>query len=109
MHHLCTPALRLALTVGLSVVAAGCHTMRFELADEPATTIVTERKSYFLWGLAPTVEVNVLERCPNGAAAVREETTFLDGLMSVPTLGIWSPRSTKYYCRGAQAANRSER
>ncbi len=97
------------VAAALLVTAAGCHTMRFELVNEPAASVVSEHKSYFLWGLAPTMDVNVLDKCPNGAAAVREQTTFLDGLMGLPTLGIWSPRSTKYYCRGPHAELRSER
>ena len=88
----------------LAVVAeTGCHTMRFELIDEPATRQVTERKAYFFWGLTPTQRIDVLGKCPHGAAAIMEEMTFVDGLLSVPTLGIWAPRSTTYYCRGAKA------
>jgi Bor protein len=99
----------MALVAGGVILAlGGCHTMRFELTPEPAATVVSEHKSYFLWGLAPTVDVNVLDKCPNGAAAIWERTTFADGLMSLPTLGIWSPRSTKYYCRGPQSANAAE-
>src|SRR5438552_12375995 len=75
---------------GLIVALAGCHTMRFELVNEPAAHVITEHKSYFLWGLAPTVDVDVLEKCPNGAAALREQTTFLDGLAGLPTLYIWN-------------------
>ena len=90
---------------GLLVAGVGCHTMRFELVNEPAATVITEHKSYFLWGLAPTVEVDVLNKCPAGAAAIRERTTFLDGLMSLPTLGIWSPRSTTYYCRASRSTS----
>ena len=89
------------LVAGLVVALAACHTMRFELVNEPAAEAVREHKSYFLWGLAPTVDVDVLNKCPAGAAAIRERTTFLDGLMSLPTLGIWSPRSTTYYCRAS--------
>ena len=95
--------------IGLGVALGGCHTMRFELVNEPAATVISEHKSYFLWGLAPTVDVNVLEKCPNGAAALRERTTFLDGLAGLPTLYIWNLRSTKYYCRGPHAEQRSER
>ena len=36
--------------------------------------------------------------CPAGAVAVREETTFVDGLFDLITLSIYSPRSTTYYC-----------
>jgi len=96
---------RAALLAIALISLAGCHTMRFELTSERAATVVTERKSYFLWGLAPTVEVDVLNKCPAGAAAIRERTTFVDGLMSVPTLGIWSPRSTTYYCRAPRSVS----
>jgi len=94
---------------GLLVAGVGCHTMRFELVNEPAAHVITEHKSYVLWGLAPTIDVDVLEKCPNGAAALREQTTFLDGLAGLPTLYIWNLRSTKYYCRGPHAEQRSER
>ena len=88
----------------LAVMALpACHTMRFELANEPSARIIVERKSYYLWGLAPTKTVDVRQRCPHGAVAVMEETTFVDGLLSLPTLGIWEPRSSTFYCR-AEAA-----
>jgi hypothetical protein len=94
-------AMRLSLVALLLGTAAvlGCHTMRFELVKEPTADVVYERKSFFLWGLTPTKKVDVLARCPNGAAAIREQMTFTDGLFSVPTLGIWSPVSSWYYCR----------
>jgi hypothetical protein len=85
----------------LAVVCAGlsaCHTMHFEITDEPHAEEVYDRKHYFLGGLVPTVEVDVRDHCPHGIAAVREEQTFVDGLLELPTLGIWSPRSSWYYC-----------
>jgi hypothetical protein len=82
------------------LLATSCHTMRFELADAPHTQAVTERKSFWFWGLT-SVQVDVQEKCPNGTVAVMEETTFVDGLLSLPTLGIWSPRSSTYYCADA--------
>lgn len=88
----------LCAVVLTSVVLAGCHTMRFELSYASHSEPVYERKSFFLWGLAPTREVDVSEFCPHGAAAVKEETRFSDGLLSFVTLGIWSPRFSWYYC-----------
>jgi hypothetical protein len=82
-----------------AVLVAGCHTMRFELVDEPAAQVVTERKAFFLWGLVPTQRVDVTERCPAGVVALREQTRFTDGLFSIPTLGIYEPRTTTYFCR----------
>lgn len=86
--------------LGIAFLALpGCHTMRFNIADAPAGEVVTEHKSFFLWGLAPTKRVDVREKCPYGVASITEETNFLDGLGNLFTLGIWSPRSTYYTCR----------
>ena len=85
----------------LGVAVTGCHTMRFELTNVPAERVVQEHKSFFLWGLVPTRVVDVTEKCPGGAAAVMEETSFLDGLADSFTLGIYTPRSSTYYCRSA--------
>jgi hypothetical protein len=80
--------------------AVGCHTMRFEVSSEPATHEMHHRKSFFLWGLTPTREVDVSEFCPYGVAAIREETSFSDGFFGFITLGIWQPRSSWYACLG---------
>lgn len=72
--------------------------MRFELQALPHEDVVRERKSFWFWGLTPTIVVDVSEKCPTGIVAIREQTTFLDGVYEVLTLGIWSPRSSYYYC-----------
>jgi hypothetical protein len=89
---------RLLGLMTLLVVSCGCHTMRFDLSNAQHEKVVYERKSFFLWGLVPTREIDTATRCPAGAAAIRERTTFTDGLLGLITLGIWQPRSTWYYC-----------
>ncbi len=78
----------------ITTLLAGCHTMRFELEQAPPAQEVQVRNQYFFWGLVPTRVIDVLERCPSGVVALREETTFLDGLFEIPFLGIWTFRST---------------
>ena len=34
-----------------------------------------------------------------GVVAIREKTSFTDGLLDLVTLGIYSPRSSWYHCR----------
>jgi len=87
-----------AAIVSLTLFVSGCHTMRFEISSEEHSTVVYDRKSFFLWGLAPTREVDVSRFCPSGAAAIKEETRFSDGFFGFITLGIWQPRSSWYYC-----------
>jgi hypothetical protein len=78
-------------------VPEGRHTMRFDLAAEPTGAVVRETNSYFFWGLVPTVQVDVLERCPHGAVAIIDGAP--EGRIWFPTLGLWRQRSTTYYCR----------
>ena len=79
-------------------VPEGRHTMRFELTQEPPGAVVSETNSYFFWGLAPTVRVDVLDKCPYGAVAIVDGSDA-GGATWVPTLGLWSRRTTAYYCR----------
>ena len=88
----------------LLVAGSACHTMRFEVSGRDHANVVYERKAFFVWGLAPTREVDVATRCPYGVAAIREETTFVDGLLGFITLGIYQPRSSWYYCLERLAA-----
>ena len=86
------------------VILSGCHTIRFDLSNQQGTTVVHERKSFFLWGLVPGNRmVDVRTKCPGGAAAIREQTSFTDGLFTFLFLGIWELRSSWYYCLPSQS------
>ena len=87
-----------ASVLGCAFVPEGRHTMRFQLLQEPAGGVVTETKSYFFWGLVPTRKVDVLDKCPYGAVAIVDGSDE-GGNIGWPTLGLWSTRSTTYYCR----------
>lgn len=92
---------RAIVPLAIAALLVGCHTMRFELEQAPPAREVQVRNQYFFWGLVPTRVIDARERCPSGVVALREETTFLDGLFEIPFLGIWTFRSTTYYCRAA--------
>lgn len=84
------------------LLGTACHTMRFRVDEGRTSKVVHHRKSFFLWGLTPTRTVDVSTYCPHGALAVREETTFVDGLLNSITLGIWTPRSSWYHCKAEE-------
>ena len=90
-----------ALALVLVVVAmTGCHTMRFGVEDGHAHNVVKERRNFYFWGLTPELQIDVSRHCPSGAVAVKDEQTFVDGLLSLITLGIYAPRTSEYHCRG---------
>jgi hypothetical protein len=92
-----TRLLVVALTASL---LAGCHTFHFQVSNAPAETVpIQEHKSFFIAGLFPTHEIDVRGICPHGVAAIEEETTGLDALAVVLTLSLYTPRSSRYFCR----------
>lgn len=95
---------RLVLVASLVALQVGCHTMRFEVAPGPHEKVVHHRKSFWVGALFPEVRVDVSQYCPAGVVAVEEETTFLDGFFGFITLSIWTPRTSRYYCRPEQVS-----
>lgn len=88
----------LIVALAAAIAASGCHSMRFWVADGRPERVEYDWHHFFFWGLTPAKQVDVREHCPGGAVAIREETTFWDGLCSTFTLGIWTPRSSWYSC-----------
>lgn len=86
-----------AICLGLLMLQA-CHTMRFEIDSAPHDKVVEETNWFYLYGLFPTREIDVALKCPKGATAIKEQTTFGDGFIDLVSLGIVSPRSVWYYC-----------
>jgi hypothetical protein len=92
-------AAKLALIAGI-LASAGCHTFHFHVSDAPYDpTPVVDRKTFWFFAMFPLRDVDVRAFCPEGVSAIEEKTTFSDGLFSSLTLGIYSPRTSYYYCR----------
>jgi Bor protein len=78
---------------------AGCHTIRLDISKAPsAQQPIVDRKTFWFFG-ASRQDVDVRAFCPDGVAAIEEETTFTDGLFGNLTLGIYTPRTSYYWCR----------
>jgi hypothetical protein len=92
-------AVKLSLIVAI-LASAGCHTLHFHVSDAPFDPEpVVDRKAFWLFATFPLQDVDVREFCPEGVSAIAERTTFSDGLFSSLTLGLYSPRTSYYYCR----------
>lgn len=82
---------------------AGCHTLRIRVSDAPSvSTPIVDRKTFWLFGCFPKWDVDVSAICPDGVGWIEERTTFTDGLLTLVTLEIYTPRTTSYYCRQPQ-------
>ena len=90
--------MRTLATCFAAVWLIGCHTMTFDVSGESTSSEISETNHYFFWGLTPQREIDVSQKCPDGAAEIREQTTFVNGLGNLITLGFWFPRSVTFRC-----------
>jgi len=92
---------KLLICASLAILA-GCSTVTIhpkqsaELTTEPT---YQERKSFYLAGLIGEERVNVSEVCEEKEAVqMQSQQTFVDGLLTVVTLGIYAPHTAKVWC-----------
>jgi hypothetical protein len=57
-------------------------------------------ESYYLWGVVGEHHFNTQEICTNGVEQIRTEKTFGNVVLTVITLGIYSPHTAKIWCKG---------
>lgn len=58
-----------------------------------------DSKSYFIGGLVGEHTVDVKKACDGGEAKqMQSRTTFLNGVVSILTLGIYTPRTARVWC-----------
>ena len=91
------------LALGLVSLPA-CYHQVVLTGMSPGTTVVEKPwTATWLWGLVPATPIDVTQNCPSGIATVETKMTFLNGLVSGLTLGIFTPRDVKVTCASGTA------
>ena len=92
-----------ALTV-LAVTGVGCYHATIESGLPPSSqTVENDWAPSWIAGLVPPKTVETAERCPDGVAKVETRLSFLNQVVSIITLGIYTPMSIRVTC-AAQSA-----
>ena len=98
---------RMAAALTLIIVTTGCfeHTYTMGQGASAAPVVYDEWHSQWLGGLIGerNLDINVL--CPSGNATIHDEQSFLNGLVTVLTTGIYSPTTVKVRCEGGRSAD----
>lgn len=100
-RNICIVAKRACLATVI-LIASGCYSVTarpdggFKVATAPT---FQQRQDFFLWGLVGENHINTQQVCPNGASQIQSQVTFVDGLLNVITLGIYSPQSARIWCK----------
>ena len=94
--------MRLQRTFVLTLVLAGtvgCYHATVETAATPSTQTVEKKwASGWIYGLVPPSTISTKEKCPNGVAKVETQLSFANQLVSILTLGIYTPMDIRATC-----------
>lgn len=85
----------------LSLVVSGCAQQTFTMSAEENETTLKESQHFFINGLGQDKEIDAAAVC-NGTdkvAKVEVQETFVNGLLRTITLGIYTPREARVFCK----------
>jgi hypothetical protein len=85
------------------IILSACSYQRFNFSDKQPVTYPYETKSnFFVSGIGQTDNINLKEICGSASQVETIETSysFTDGLLTLFTYGIWSPKTYKVWCKG---------
>jgi hypothetical protein len=88
----------------------GCYHQVVQTGRAPSTTVI-ERPWTATWifGIVPAEDISTAAQCPSGVATVVTEQSFLNGLVGVLTLGIYTPQNVTITCATGTAAHGDRR
>src|SRR5438094_7695421 len=98
-------SLGLSATV-LLVAALGCYHATVETGLTPSSqTVEKSFASGWLFGLVPPSAVQTASQCPNGAAKIETQLSFVNQLVAWLTGYIYTPMSIKVTCAESRRAS----
>ncbi|MEY4667822.1 MAG: hypothetical protein RL518_521 [Pseudomonadota bacterium] len=84
------------------VIATGCYSVTtrpdggFKTAVKPT---FEQRQDFFLWGLVGEAHIDTTKVCKGQPSQFQSQKTFVDGLLTLVTLGIYAPESARIWCK----------
>ncbi len=76
----------------------GCYAVRYQTRATASGRKHTIPAHFFLWGLAGEKDVDLDAVCPEGPARWSNHASAVDVLLTVITVGIYSPRTITVEC-----------
>jgi hypothetical protein len=97
---------RLTLIAGAALVATACFKHSVVVGaggDTESEPAYKKWESHWFYGIIGEPEVNVSEICPSGNATIKNEQSFLNGLIGGAIGVVWHPTTVTVYCGAADA------
>jgi len=78
---------------------AACFHATIETGLAPSTKVLEQKwASSWIYGLVPPKTVETASRCPDGVAKVETQLSFLNQVVHILTLGIYTPMDIRVTC-----------
>jgi hypothetical protein len=89
---------------------SACYHATIETGLPPSNETISKAWAHgFLWGLVSPSTVETASKCKNGVAKVETQHSFLNGLVSAITYGIYTPIEIDVTCAASNKMASNER
>ena len=90
---------RYLVLAAVVVATSACYRQVIQTGRTPGSTVIDKPwVPLFLWGLVAPAPIDVSSQCRTGIATVVTEASLVNGLASIVTFGIFSPRHVTITC-----------
>jgi len=101
-----TRRLQLLALIALASVTVNCFHATIDTGRPPsAQTIEQAWASSWVYGLVPPSAVSTAQGCPNGVSKVETQLSFVNQVVHILTLGIYTPMHIKVTCAAGGTAS----
>ena len=95
---------RTAISAVLLLSAAGCYHAVIDTGLQASTEVIMKPwASGWIYGLVPPSPINAASQCKSGVAKVETQLSFVNQLVSLLTLGIYTPMDIRVTCAASRA------
>ncbi len=93
------PAARTITLLATLTTLGACFHVTVETGLTPSTKVLEQKwASSWIYGLVPPKTVETASRCPDGVAKVETQLSFLNQVVHILTLGIYTPMDIRVTC-----------
>lgn len=98
--------LRTTALAAAALLSAGCYHATVTTGATPSAVEVIDEPfaSGWIYGLVPPKTVEAAEKCTSGVAKVETRQSFVNGLVGMLTLGIYTPMHIRVTCAASTSA-----
>jgi hypothetical protein len=95
---------RTLVGVGMALSLSACYHVTVETGLPAGSEVINQPfASSFVFGLVPPATVQTMSRCRSGVARVETQQSFVNGLVSALTFGIYTPWTITVTCAASHA------